>query len=155
MRLSNPSQQAITMELLHRGRHRHNQCHRPGAGGLPAVAGHTLTFNPGETNKSVSVTVFGDRFDEPDETFYLVLANPLNARWPRTACSPPSATMTRRRSSRSVTSPFWKATPAPPTPPSTVGLSGLSAATVSFNFKPRTTRRAPGAITRPRMARSP
>jgi hypothetical protein len=38
----------------------------------------TLSFAPGETSKTVSVTVKGDRFREPDETFQLLLSNPSN-----------------------------------------------------------------------------
>ncbi|HWS99468.1 MAG TPA: Calx-beta domain-containing protein [Pyrinomonadaceae bacterium] len=39
----------------------------------------TLTFSPGETSKTVAVTVKGDLIDELDETFKLVLSNPTNA----------------------------------------------------------------------------
>jgi hypothetical protein len=39
----------------------------------------TLTFNPGETSKTVSVQVLGDNVYEPDEYFYLDLSNPTNA----------------------------------------------------------------------------
>jgi len=40
----------------------------------------TLTFLPGETNKPVIVLVRGDTLSEPNETFLVNLANPLNAR---------------------------------------------------------------------------
>ena len=44
-----------------------------------AVAG-TLTFNPGETTKAVTVTVLGDNVDEgSSETFAVQLSNPTNA----------------------------------------------------------------------------
>ena len=43
-----------------------------------AIAG-TLTFAPGETQKTVNVPVIGDRTRESDETFTLRLANPTNA----------------------------------------------------------------------------
>jgi hypothetical protein len=43
-----------------------------------AAAG-TLTFTAGETSKTVSVTVNGDQFLEPDERFELVLSGPKNA----------------------------------------------------------------------------
>lgn len=39
----------------------------------------TLTFAPGETSKTVSVTVNGDTAFEPDETFFVNLSNPTNA----------------------------------------------------------------------------
>ena len=43
-----------------------------------AVSGQ-LTFAPGETSHSISVTVTGDEIIEPDETFSLKLSNPVNA----------------------------------------------------------------------------
>lgn len=39
----------------------------------------TLTFNPGETTKSITVLVNGDTIDEPSETFFVNLSNPVNA----------------------------------------------------------------------------
>ncbi|HWT03672.1 MAG TPA: Calx-beta domain-containing protein [Pyrinomonadaceae bacterium] len=39
----------------------------------------TLTFTPGQTTKTVAVTVAGDFLDEPAENFKLVLSNPANA----------------------------------------------------------------------------
>ncbi|MFN4257861.1 MAG: cellulose binding domain-containing protein [Gemmataceae bacterium] len=39
----------------------------------------TLTFAPGETQKSIHVTVLGDTIVEPDETFFVVLSNAQNA----------------------------------------------------------------------------
>jgi subtilisin family serine protease/disulfide oxidoreductase YuzD/DNA-binding cell septation regulator SpoVG/subtilisin-like proprotein convertase family protein len=39
----------------------------------------TLTFAPGETEKTVEVSVVGDRLDESDETFYLNLTNAVGA----------------------------------------------------------------------------
>jgi hypothetical protein len=38
-----------------------------------------LTFNPGQTTKSISVTIKGDRVSERDETFFLNLFAPVNA----------------------------------------------------------------------------
>ncbi len=38
----------------------------------------TLTFNPGETRRTIQVPVLGDAVDEPDETFTLALSNPVN-----------------------------------------------------------------------------
>ena len=39
----------------------------------------TLTFNSGETSKSIGVAVNGDATPEPDETFVVQLSNPVNA----------------------------------------------------------------------------
>jgi hypothetical protein len=39
----------------------------------------TLTFAPGETSKTITVPVIGDRFVEPNETFYVNLSSPTNA----------------------------------------------------------------------------
>src|SRR6185436_15045629 len=36
----------------------------------------TLTFAPGDTSKTVSITVNGDTLVEPDETFLVNLSNP-------------------------------------------------------------------------------
>jgi hypothetical protein len=44
-----------------------------------AIAATTLAFAPGETSKTVEVTIFGDAALEPDETFRLVLSNAANA----------------------------------------------------------------------------
>jgi hypothetical protein len=38
-----------------------------------------LTFAPGETNKSITVTVFGDLLEETNEAFTVTLNNPTNA----------------------------------------------------------------------------
>ncbi|TMP96835.1 MAG: hypothetical protein E6L09_14405 [Verrucomicrobia bacterium] len=43
---------------------------------VPATA---LTFNPGETTKTITVQVNGDIVDEPNETFTVNLSNPINA----------------------------------------------------------------------------
>jgi hypothetical protein len=50
----------------------------------------TLTFAPGETSKTVPVTVYGGSLDEPDETFQLTISNPTNA----TLGSPTTALIT-------------------------------------------------------------
>ena len=39
----------------------------------------TVTFNPGETTKSVAVSVLGDNIDEIHETFFVTVSNPMNA----------------------------------------------------------------------------
>ena len=38
-----------------------------------------VTFKPGETRKTLSIRVNGDRTPEPNETFYVNLSNPANA----------------------------------------------------------------------------
>ena len=43
------------------------------------VGSTTLTFAPGETTKTVDVTVHGDTTVEPDETFTVQLSNPVGA----------------------------------------------------------------------------
>ena len=44
-----------------------------------ALPDGTLTFAPGETSKTVTVEVLGDRIDEPDETVRVQLGLPANA----------------------------------------------------------------------------
>jgi hypothetical protein len=44
-----------------------------------ASASGTVTFNPGDTSKQVTVNVNGDTTVEPDETFHLDLGSPSNA----------------------------------------------------------------------------
>ncbi len=39
----------------------------------------TLTFNPGQTTRTIIVPVIGDNRDEDDETFFVNLTNPVNA----------------------------------------------------------------------------
>lgn len=51
----------------------------PGNPDYTAVYG-TLTFQPGETSKTITVNVNGDTAIEPDETFDIVLAPPTNAK---------------------------------------------------------------------------
>ena len=42
------------------------------------AANGTLVFNPGETNKTITVPVLGDLLDETNETFFVSLSNPTN-----------------------------------------------------------------------------
>jgi len=49
------------------------------AGSDYTAASGTLTFNPGETSKTVTVNILGDKLDESDENFTLNLSNPSNA----------------------------------------------------------------------------
>jgi hypothetical protein len=39
----------------------------------------TLTFAPGETSKTITILVYGDRVAEPNETFFVNLSPPANA----------------------------------------------------------------------------
>src|SRR5207245_2195879 len=43
------------------------------------AASGDLTFNPGDTSKTITVAVNGDTTPEPDETFFVNLSNPVNA----------------------------------------------------------------------------
>ena len=52
-----------------------------------ALSGGTLTFAPGETSKTVTVTVTGDGVDEPNETVKVSLSEPVNARLPVSAAT--------------------------------------------------------------------
>jgi uncharacterized repeat protein (TIGR01451 family) len=42
-------------------------------------AAGTLTFNPGETTKTVQVDIIGDTTPEPDEDIHFLITNPVNA----------------------------------------------------------------------------
>jgi len=39
----------------------------------------TLTFNPGQTSLTITVTVIGDPMPDPSEMFYVILSNATNA----------------------------------------------------------------------------
>jgi hypothetical protein len=79
-----------------------------------AYTSGTLTFAPGETQKTISVAVVGDTNLEGDEYFYLYMQNPVNADtsgsfapmtivnddvrggcWVEGRCSPPSCSLSR------------------------------------------------------------
>lgn len=49
------------------------------AGSDYTAVANTLTFNPGQTSKTISVPIIGDTSDESDETFFINLSNPANA----------------------------------------------------------------------------
>ncbi|MPZ24706.1 MAG: hypothetical protein GEU28_14535 [Dehalococcoidia bacterium] len=70
----------------------------------------TVVFGPRETSQTIIIDVVGDLVDEQDESFTVMLSNPVNGR---------SSTMTWRRSAL-TTSPLPRATRAcrPPRPPS-------------------------------------
>jgi large repetitive protein len=49
------------------------------AGSDYVAASGTLTFAAGETSRTVTVLVYGDRLGEPNETFFVNLSSPTNA----------------------------------------------------------------------------
>jgi hypothetical protein len=71
--LSNPSDQTVTVDYAT------NDGTATTADGDYAAATGTVTFNPGQTAKTVDVTVNGDDTTEPDESLTLVLSNASNA----------------------------------------------------------------------------
>ena len=70
--LSNPSYQAITVN--------YTTANGTASGGsdYTSVSG-TLTFNPGESTKTISVQINGDNVDEIDETFFVNLSGQTNS----------------------------------------------------------------------------
>ena len=60
------------------GRLRDGRRHREAGKDYTAASG-TLTFAPGETQKTVTLKSLDDGVDEPSETFYLNLSNPARA----------------------------------------------------------------------------
>ncbi len=72
VRLSNPSFQTITVAFA--------TANGTATAGSDYVAtSGTVTFNPGETVKTISVEVTGDNVDEINEIFLINLTNPTNA----------------------------------------------------------------------------
>jgi probable HAF family extracellular repeat protein len=70
--LSEPSTQTITVAYATRS-------DTATAGSDYEAQSGTLTFAPGETSKTLSVMVNGDRLGEPNETFFVNLSAPTNA----------------------------------------------------------------------------
>jgi hypothetical protein len=73
IRLSNPSTQRVTVNFATQ-----NGSATVEDGDYADATG-TVTFNPGEVEKTVSVQIIGDAKAEPDETFTLNLSEPVNA----------------------------------------------------------------------------
>src|SRR6476659_6888686 len=71
--LSNPTDQTVTVDYT-----THDSSATTTDGDYGAATG-TVTFNPGQTAKTVDVTVNGDDTTEPDESLTLDLANASNA----------------------------------------------------------------------------
>ena len=72
VKLSNPSHQTITVAYA-------TANGTATAGSDYTAASGTVTFNPGETTKSIAVEVLGDNTDETNETFVVNLSNATNA----------------------------------------------------------------------------
>ena len=72
VRLLNPSHQTITVAFA-------TADGTATAGNDYVATTGTVTFNPGETIKSVPVEVLGDNVDEVNETYFVNLTNPTNA----------------------------------------------------------------------------
>ena len=70
--LSNPSYQTITVSFA-------TTDGSATAGSDYVATPGTVTFNPGDTAKSISVVVSGDNIDEVNETYFVNLTNPTNA----------------------------------------------------------------------------
>jgi hypothetical protein len=72
--LSNPSYQPVTVAYA-------TSDDTAVAGSDYTAASGTVTFAPGETSKTVNVSVLGDTMYEPDETFNFFLTGATNASW--------------------------------------------------------------------------
>ena len=75
------------------------------AGSDYASRGGTLTFAPGETTKTVAVSIVDDPDSEPLETFFVVLGDPV------------SAAITKNRGEGSIEASDRSLTPEPPAKP--------------------------------------
>ncbi len=74
--LSAPSQQTVTVDFA-------TADGTAVAGSDYTTAVGTLTFTPGELTKTITVKVTGDIFNEQNETFFVNLSNPINAKLAR------------------------------------------------------------------------
>ena len=74
VRLSAPSERQITVAYADAGTGTATS-----GEDYTALAAGTLTFAPGTTSQTFSVSVTGDRMDEPDETVLITLHSPTNA----------------------------------------------------------------------------
>ena len=72
LRLSNPSSSPVSVDYA-------TADGTASAGSDYVAASGTFTFNPGETLKTINVTLKHDTIDEVNETFVLNLSNPVNA----------------------------------------------------------------------------
>ncbi|MEG3969333.1 Ig-like domain-containing protein, partial [Microcoleus sp. T2B6] len=73
IKLSSPSTEYVSVNYAFKdGTAIANQDYKP-------VAAGTVSFASGETTKSISVPIINDGKQEPDETFSVILSNPVNA----------------------------------------------------------------------------
>jgi hypothetical protein len=72
VRLSNPSYQTIAVSYA-------SADGTATAGADYVATSGTLTFNPGDTIKSITVALMGDNIDETNETYVVNLSNPTNS----------------------------------------------------------------------------
>jgi Ca2+-binding RTX toxin-like protein len=96
--LSNPSTQTITVKYATANGT------ALGSSDYTTSAG-TLTFNPNETTKTITIPILNDSSNEPDETFTLTLSNPTNATLGTNATTTTTITDTLRSSSVNTTLP--------------------------------------------------
>lgn len=99
-----------------------------------SAANGTLTFAPGETNKTITVALLDDNLDEPNETVNATLANPTNA----ALGAPNPATLTLLDDDGPATVRFNAAQAAVSESNAqanvTVNLVGTTATTVTVNY---------------------
>jgi hypothetical protein len=104
--LSSASAKAVTVDYTtHDG--------TASAGSDYQAASGTVSFGPGETSKQIAVKVNGDTDVEPDETFSVVLSNPVNA------------TVGRAVATGTIRNDDSAAPPPPPPPPPPAALPDL------------------------------
>lgn len=72
VRLSAPSQQVVTVQFTTQG----NTAVAPNDF---SPANGVVTFQPGEVQRTIEVSIVNDAVDEDDETFFVVLSSPTNA----------------------------------------------------------------------------
>ena len=134
------------------------------AGSDYEVASGTLNFAPGETSKTIAVSVIGDILDEPDETFSVNLSAPTNAELGNSQGigtilddDPPPPTMTINDASVSegnsgtVNAVFTVSLSAPTTVPVTVNYAtanGTATAGSDYQSQSGTLTFAPGEISK-------
>jgi hypothetical protein len=97
----------------------------------------TLTFAPGVTTQTISITIYGDKTKEPNETFTVTLSNPTNA---TIASGAGTATVTITNDDSRLT-----AASAPPAATEPLSLSTVALATMVAEARVLWSRIAPTA----------